>query len=213
MTTLILVRHGESAANEKNVFAGHTDVELSPLGKKQAERTAEYIAKNYTVDAIYSSDLKRAYDTGACAAKKLGLSITPDTALREIYAGEWENQKYDVLQTRYKADYDMWLTDIGKAVCTGGESVQELSTRIRTRLTEIAKEHDGKTVLVTTHATPIRVCQCVWEGRTPEEMRDVPWVKNASVTIAEYDGGVWTIKEAGQERHLAGIISELAPNV
>lgn len=213
MTTLILVRHGESAANEKNVFAGHTDVELSDLGKKQAEKTAEYIAKNYTVDAIYSSDLKRAYETGACAAKKLGLSITPDTALREIYAGEWENVKYDDLQTRYKKDYDMWLTDIGNAVCTGGESVKELSARIRTRLTEIAKENDGKTVLVTTHATPIRVCQCAWEGRSSEEMKDVPWVTNASVTIAEYDKGVWTMKEVGRNAHLEDMVSELAPNV
>ena len=66
MTKFILIRHGNSMANTLRNFAGHTDAELSPVGEKQIKLTAEYVAKNYKVDKIYASDLKRAFNTG-CA--------------------------------------------------------------------------------------------------------------------------------------------------
>ena len=62
-TTLLLIRHGESKANEKKFFAGHLNVELSEKGKAQAVLTANYVAENYQVDTIYASDLSRAYNT------------------------------------------------------------------------------------------------------------------------------------------------------
>ena len=52
MTTLILIRHGESEANRNNVFAGHINPDLQNKGLKQAERTAKYITENYKVDKI-----------------------------------------------------------------------------------------------------------------------------------------------------------------
>ena len=64
MTTLILVRHGQSESNLKHIFCGQTDVKLTEKGHAQAKKTAEYIIKNYKIDKIYSSDLQRAYDTG-----------------------------------------------------------------------------------------------------------------------------------------------------
>lgn len=70
MTTLILIRHGESKANRDRIFAGHLDVDLQEKGLKQAKITAEYISKNYLVNRVYSSDLKRAYQTGKCVADK-----------------------------------------------------------------------------------------------------------------------------------------------
>ncbi|MBQ7792716.1 MAG: histidine phosphatase family protein [Clostridia bacterium] len=212
MTTLLLVRHGESAANQMNVFAGHTDADLSALGHEQAEKTAEYLAENYKIDAIYSSDLKRAFKTGLHTAVKVGVPMIPEQGLREINAGRWENRKFDDLQTEFKEDYNVWLTDIGNAVCTGGESVKELGERIQAKLTEIAKKHDGGTVLVTTHATPIRVSQCIWEGKPLSEMKNIPWVSNASVTIATYDGK-WCLKQVSIDAHLAGIRTVPAANV
>ena len=59
MTTLILVRHGQSVANLERIFAGHTDIPLTELGLLQAERTAAYL-EEYPIDCIYSSDLLRA---------------------------------------------------------------------------------------------------------------------------------------------------------
>ena len=64
MTRLLFVRHGQSKANLDGVFAGQIDPALTELGCRQAECTAEFIAENYKVDAVYSSDLQRAYQTG-----------------------------------------------------------------------------------------------------------------------------------------------------
>ena len=212
MTTFLLVRHGESVANHHNIFAGHTDADLSELGHRQAEKTAEYLVKNYHIDAIYSSDLKRAFKTGLHTAVKVGVPILPDKQLREIHAGKWENLKFDTLQTEFAKDYNVWLTDIGNAVCTDGESVKELGERIQARLTELAKQYDGKTVLITTHATPIRVSQCIWEGKPLSEMKHIPWVSNASITVAEYDGN-WHLKAVSIDEHLADIRTLPAANV
>lgn len=212
MTTILLVRHGESEANNQNVFAGHTDADLSALGHEQAEKTAEFLAANYNISAIYSSDLKRAFKTGLHTAVKIGVPMIPDEQLREIYAGQWENRKFDDLQVVFEKDYSVWLTDIGNAACTDGESVKELGERIVNRLTEIAVKHDGETVLIATHATPIRVSQCIWEGKPLSEMKNIPWVSNASVTVAEYDGS-WHIKQVSIDEHLADIRTMPAANV
>jgi hypothetical protein len=63
MTTILLVRHGFSVANSKGIFAGHTDVELSQTGVLQAELVCDYVNQNFKVDAVYSSDLQRAFKT------------------------------------------------------------------------------------------------------------------------------------------------------
>ena len=70
MTRLILIRHGQSQANTLSVFAGHTDSPLTELGMEQAERTAAYVAENYEIAAVYSSDLCRASAVGEKVAEK-----------------------------------------------------------------------------------------------------------------------------------------------
>ena len=77
----------------------------------------------------------------------------------------------------------MWLSDIGNAVCSGGESVKELGARVMEALTDIAKKNSGKTVAVATHATPIRAAQTLIEYGDIGYMKDVPWVSNGSVTV------------------------------
>ena len=83
MTKLILVRHGESEANNKDIFVGYTDSDLTTKRFKQAEKTAVYIKHNYNVDAVYASDLKRAYKTGNVIAETLDVEINVEKGLRE----------------------------------------------------------------------------------------------------------------------------------
>ncbi|MBQ7935479.1 MAG: histidine phosphatase family protein, partial [Clostridia bacterium] len=113
MTTLLLIRHGQSEANIKNLFAGHTDAELSPLGKQQAQVTARYIKDNYQVDRVYASDLQRAYETGKATADRYGLEVIAVEGMREIFGGDWENLSYELLEKEYAEAYDIWLHDVG----------------------------------------------------------------------------------------------------
>lgn len=213
MTRIILIRHGQSIANLERVYAGHTDIDLSELGKVQAQKTAEYVADKYKIDKIYASDLKRAYNTAKPISDSLKIEIIPDERLREIFAGEWEGLKFDYLMEEYKDEYGVWKNDIGNARCTGGESVKELAERILAKITEIAKENDGKTVVIATHATPIRSMQCLWQGMSFDDMKDVAWVSNASVTEAIYENGEFSIVLAGYDEHLKDLVSELPANV
>ena len=213
MTSLLLIRHGESRANREGFFAGQADVPLEEKGLSQARITADFIVRNYSVDRVYASDLCRAYDTGKAVADLLGLEVIPDPRLREIFSGKWQGQKFTDIIAQYGEDYQVWLTDIGNCVCTGGESVAQLGQRVLAALTDIATENPGKTVVIATHATPIRVLQCLLGGFALNRMKDIPWVSNASVTEITYDAGVWMLGKIGQDAHLFDLKTTFCANV
>lgn len=213
LTKLLIIRHGQSMANLEDIFAGHYDAELSELGHRQAEKTAEFIADNYDVDSIYASDLSRAYNTAKHLSDKIGIPIVKESEIREIQCGEWDGKKFSDLAIEYYESYHTWIYDIGKASCPGGESVVELSKRIMSAVDKIISENNGKTVVIATHATPIRVMQTVWQGLDIGDMKDVPWVSNASVTVVNCHNGNITFEKIGYDLHLGDIVTELPNNV
>lgn len=213
MTTLIFVRHGESLGNARSEFLGHTDLDLSEKGYAQAECAGRYIQKNFKPDIIYSSDLLRAYNTAETINKYLQVEIIKDKSLREIYAGEWEGKTFDRLETEFQKDFSVWRNDIGNAICTGGESVAELQKRVLAKVNEIVADNDGKTVLTATHATVIRALECAFRGVSLSEMKNIPWVKNASVSMVEYSGGQPNIRFFGNSSFMGDLATKLPANV
>ena len=211
-TKLFFIRHGESQANERGLFLGHADLDLTARGKAQAERTAQYL-KDVPVDAIYSSDLLRAYHTAEATATAVGLPIHKEKALREIHCGEWEKQPFTLLNERYEKSYGIWRTNIGCAHPEGGESVMELQTRVVKAVEEIAKANEGKTVFLFTHATPIRVFAAFCKNKAKEEIKDIPWATNASVTSAEYEDGTFTLVAYGMDEFMGDMLTALPKNV
>lgn len=208
MTTILLVRHGESKTNSKDIFSGHFNTPLTKIGKKQAHLTANFIYENFKVDKVYSSDLKRAFYTGKCVAKKYKVKIAKDNRLREIFAGEWECQKGDELVKR--EDYKPWLKDIAIAHPTGGESVKDLADRVWQALNEIATLNPDKTIVITAHGTPIRAVQSLVRCGDLSEMKNIPWVANASVSVFEFDNGAWIEKAVSLDGHLQGMLTNIS---
>ena len=212
-TTLIIVRHGESEANGSKRFAGHLDIPLSAKGFKQAELTARYIKENFHVDAVYASDLQRAYHTALPIAEAFALEVTKTERLREVFAGQWQGQSFDVLETRYAKSYWTWRNDIGNAYTDGGESVAEVSQRVWDAVSEIAQKEDGKTVVIATHATPIRSLLCRVAGWELAKMKDIGWVSNASVSIVRVEGDRWNLEQKSFDAHLADLKTHFPANV
>ena len=212
MTRFIMIRHGFSVANNEKRFAGHMDFPLTELGKQQAERCAVAL-KDVKIDAIYASDLKRAYETAVPVAKALGFEIIPHKGLREIYAGEWEGLSFDELCEKYPVSYTTWREDNGRAVCDGGESTAELYARVTSALGEIAAAHRGETVCIATHATPIRAVNTASKGFGAERMGEVKWTANASISIFEYEDGVFTAVEISNTDHLGDLRTAFPSNV
>ena len=186
-TTIIMIRHGQSVANAENRFAGHSDFNLSELGRKQAELGADYYKDKFRPDVIVSSDLLRAHNTALPFSKVYGLPIIDRQGLRELYAGKWEGLTLEEIADLYTDDLKTWREDFSNARCTGGESTQELYSRIVPEILSIAKEYEGKTVLAATHATPIRAVEAYANGYRADEIHKVTFVKNASLNIFEYD--------------------------
>lgn len=211
-TTLILVRHGFSVSNDLKYFTGNMDTPLTELGHKQAEKCAEFL-KTLPIDTIYSSDLSRAMDTAKPISDLLNLPVHPEPMLREIYAGSWEGVYFTDLEKRFPESYRIWKENIGLAVCDGGESVQAFSERILKIVTEIAQKHMGENVLITTHATPIRVLITHANGLPISRMAEIPWVKNASVSIFEYENGKFRLVQKDLTDHLGSMKTALPKNV
>lgn len=197
-TKIIMIRHGYSVANRDKIFAGHSNVPLDAIGVEQARRVGEFFQgihggncgiRKYgidRVDAVYSSDLSRAYDTAKAAADVLGLDVHKCVGLREVFGGKYEGLPFTTIENRYPDEYGIWQTDIGRAECVGGEKLTDFACRIVNAVTEIAEEWESGTVIIGTHATPIRVICTLAEGLPVEDMARVPWVSNASVSIFEY---------------------------
>lgn len=188
-TVFYLVRHGQSVGNAKREFLGHTNKDLSELGYLQAERTGEYL-ENVHFDAIYSSDLMRAYNTAVPHAKRRGMEIVAARGLRELHAGAWEGMRVEDIIEKYPHEFlDLWRAEFGTTTIPGGENVQEGAKRFYDTVMSIAKENEEKTVLITAHAAVIRGFWGIITETPPEKLASAfDYPTNASVCVFYYDG-------------------------
>lgn len=148
-TTLILVRHGQTAANTGGIWHGSTDTPLSEEGRQQAQRVARGIARRVTPTAIYASGLERARHTAEAVAKELGMAVVVEEGLREYDLGAWEGRTYKELWEKE----DLWghMKRDPDFAPHGGESPREVSDRLVGALRQIANRHVGETVVCVSH--------------------------------------------------------------
>ena len=212
-TTILLVRHGQSEGNVLGVFTGHSGYPLTEMGHKQAELTADYIAKTYHVDAVYSSDLPRAFQTAEHIAKAFSLPVVTDCRIREINAGDWENNRFSDLPDLFPEDFAVWLNDTTNARCTGGESVREVADRVVQGIMDVAAAHSGKCVAIATHATPIRASLWKIAGGSPELFQKYNFGCNCAVSELTFEDGALSIVAANYTDHLQGCKTQLPTNV
>ena len=199
MTTILLVRHGESTANRDGVFGGNSDVALTETGLRQAGKVAAFLKETYKVDAVFSSRLSRAKKTAEVIAEKFALPVFVDDRLHEISGGIWDGMKFDEIEKNYPVEYEQWDNCMSDVRPPQGETIRDVQKRAYAALCEIAKKNDGKTVAVVAHRVVIRTLQCTWEGIPPEEINRCPWVSNCSVSELVFDGEKLIPVHVGQD--------------
>jgi len=126
MSTLLLVRHGETALNSSERYWGHTDVKLGALGIKQAERLRELLAEE-NIDAIYSSNLERAWKTAEIIASRHKADIITCAELKEVNFGELEGLTFNEIAQRYPEVVKSWIEGKQGLKYPGGESLSEFT--------------------------------------------------------------------------------------
>jgi probable phosphoglycerate mutase len=153
-TSLLLIRHGESAPARPDVpFAlvdGQGDPELAPTGRDQAQRLADRLADE-PISAIYVTTLRRTAETAAPLADRLGITPSVEADLREVHLGEWEG---GVFRLRVAEGHPIAQELIEKErwdVIPGAEPAGEFAGRVRVALARIAAGHPDQTVAVFTH--------------------------------------------------------------
>jgi probable phosphoglycerate mutase len=201
-TRLLLLRHGETELSAQRRYAGRGNPALTQLGRRQADAAAGYLGRRGGIAAVITSPLQRCYDTASTAAKALSLDVTVDDDLIETDFGAWEGLTFAEAAERDPELHRRWLRDTSTAP-PGGESFDHVHQRVRRVRDRIVAEHDGTTVLVVSHVTPIktllREALDAGSGILYRLHLDV-----ASLSIAEfYPDGAASVRLVNQTEYLA----------
>ena len=156
MLRLYLVRHGESAWNELQLYTGQQNVPLSEKGHAQAQRLAERMHM-IPLEQIYASPLLRAHDTAKPIAESKNMPLCLDERLAEIHHGEWEGNPASVIREQYEDTYRAWRNQPHTVTMPDGESLNDVSQRVQLFLQDaLARHHEGN-VLIVSHDAVLRV--------------------------------------------------------
>jgi broad specificity phosphatase PhoE len=149
-TRLFLIRHAEVEVTYHRVFGGRIDMNLSPLGQKQAGILAEWL-RNKPLDAIYSSPMKRVQQT--LAPLLLGGAPKPVILddLREVDFGDWTGHAWEAVREKFGASATEWLHQIERGMIRNGETGTTFRARVEPCLRQIIQNHSGQTVAIACH--------------------------------------------------------------
>lgn len=169
----ILVSHALTQWNIEGRIQGHTDVPLNSNGEKMAQSLAKRLAKE-TIHAIYTSDLKRAYQTAGPTAEQKSLEITQKIRLRE---GRSINQERSSFYPTLPFSKEV-------------ETETDLYLRMAAVLSEIAQDHDNQTTLVVSHGGALEIFINHMLEKTPGALLKYKGIRMALNRI-QYQDGQW----------------------
>jgi probable phosphoglycerate mutase len=197
VTTLLLARHGESDWNRARRWQGFCDRPLTERGRRQAAALAERLAE-LVLDAVYSSDLERAWQTAEAVARARGLEVQQLAALREVDVGSWSGLTREEAEARFPDGFRRWRA--GGRGWDDGESYGGMSKRVLVAVDEIARRHEGGRVLIVSHGGPIRAVHGAALGMAMEAYRRIrPVEPNARLSaVCVEDGRLTKVCPAGR---------------
>jgi probable phosphoglycerate mutase len=197
MSLVTLLRHGETTWNAMHRVQGQLDSPLSARGNEQAEVLAQRL-RGEKFEALYASDLSRAFDTAGKIAAVTGLEIQVDVRLRERHYGVFQGLTWDEIKLKFPEDYAQYKSRFPGVTIPGGESVEDFARRVMEVLGEIAAKHDNAVAVA--HGGVVDVVYRQAMGIGAGQPRDYP-LPNASVNRFRYDGS-WHVEVFGDIEHL-----------
>lgn len=202
MTKIYVVRHCEAAGNQKRLFQGSTDCDITELGVRQLEFLSERF-KNIPIDSIYTSPLVRARKTAEAIRAERDIRIIDLQGLAEIHGGIVEGKPF--LET-FKSSPELaeiWNNHPEDFAPEGGEPMRDAYKRIWDTVLSIVQENKGKTVALATHGGVIRCLNCRLLYGTVSRLKDTSWCENTSVSLVTFDDNLGgTLKYMNDHSHL-----------
>ncbi|WP_261985760.1 bifunctional RNase H/acid phosphatase [Microbispora sp. CSR-4] len=201
-TSLLLLRHGQTPLSVEKRFSGLGDPSLTPTGLAQAEAAALRLSREpYEVEVIVTSPLARARQTAEAVAARTGLQVLVDDDLRETDFGDWEGHTFAEIQQRWPRELAAWLADPDVAP-PGGESFASTARRVEQARDRIVKAHEGRSVVVVSHVTPIKMLVRFALGAPPEALYRMHLDLACLSAIDYYADGPAVVRALNDTAHL-----------
>ena len=170
-TRILAIRHGETPWNVETRIQGHTDIDLNQEGLWQAQQLAKALASE-DIDAVYASDLSRAFTTAQAIASTKQLPVIKLPGLRERHLGHFQGQTWEEIETQHPEDARRWRKrEPDWTPQGGGESLVMLNQRIAALAHEVAAKHMGQHIVWVTHGGVLDILYRLATGQSLQAPR------------------------------------------
>jgi len=173
MTTLILIRHGETHWNVIGRYQGQADPPLNAKGQEQARQVAQTLNEKAKIDVLFTSPLKRATQTAEKIAETLDIPLHEDLRLMEIHQGDWQTKLRTEIEAAYPDLFRKWETEPWEVTPPGGENLTQVKTRVYAAVDEIIGRFPDQGVGLVIHRIPIALIKMRYQGLDPDIVRSI----------------------------------------
>ncbi|MHB1185850.1 MAG: histidine phosphatase family protein [Desulfobulbia bacterium] len=184
-TTIYLIRHGLTAANKNDVFAGRTQEPLHPEGEAQLADVGHMLAGR-GIGRIFCGPLARTRQSAGIVGEILGVPVAADEALNEISIPHWDGLTKEAIRARFGPEYPTWLADPAGFCVPGCETIAEVQGRAVAFVESLFREYPGQSLLLVSHLIVIRTLLLHYLARPIADFRGVK-VGNAQVAMLSRD--------------------------
>ena len=203
MTTVYIVRHGETDLNRLGRFCGSTNKPLNERGIAQAETLRAPMSK-IALDRIYSSSLDRAVKTAECIRGGRDIEIVTMDSLQEIDCGEWEGLRRDEIEARWQGGIGIWENTPDLLRMEGGETFEQVQNRVMRSVIDIVNGNRGKKIAISCHMLVIQLIMTkILQAPLRDVWKVVSTATNTSITTIEIeDNGDFEVVRWSDDSHL-----------
>jgi probable phosphoglycerate mutase len=206
MTSIYLVRHGQTAWNKEEIFRGRSDVPLNEVGLREAALAGGYL-REVEIHAIYSSPLARAWETAKRIAELHNLKVLPLDGIIDISFGRWEGHSLQEIRDTDGELYRQWREEPHQVRLPGGEGLDEVRVRAMAALEEVIQLHPRKTLVLVSHRVVNKVIICGILGLDNSHFWQITQDPTA-INLIQYKNGKYILSLMNETCHLKPLKDE-----
>jgi len=154
---IVLTRHGQVEGIDPPRFRGRMELDLTDVGRQQAQALGLAIARQFQADAVFTSPMKRCRDTGAAIAQACSVTQQVLPGIDDFDYGDWQWMTHADANTQYPREFALWKRSPQWMCFPGGESLQKVAWRSVEALRGLWDEHRDGTVVLVAHDSVNRV--------------------------------------------------------